>query len=76
LPQRGESRCYLGELVELLAGRNKRSDKPVDGQTGLVSQPSNKQPITIGSLLDPIKSIKLLTRLTRYNNKAIKYLSQ
>jgi hypothetical protein len=40
----------LQGCVELLAGRNKRSDKPIDGQTRLVVQPTNKLPKTIGSL--------------------------
>jgi hypothetical protein len=66
----------LQGCVELLAGRNKRSDKPVDGQTGLVVQPTNKLPKTIGRLSDPANRISLLTRLTKSNNKAIKYLSQ
>jgi hypothetical protein len=63
----------LQGCVELLAGRNKRSDKPVHGQTGLVSQPVIKLPKTIGSLSDPINR---LAKLIRSNNKAIKYLLQ
>jgi hypothetical protein len=62
--------------VELLAGRNKRSDKPVDGQTGLVSQLVIKLLKTIGRLSDPANPINRLTRLMRSINKAIKYLSQ
>jgi hypothetical protein len=47
----------LQVCVELLAGRNRRLDKPVHGQTGLVLQPLIKLPKTIRKFIRPNQSI-------------------